>query len=458
VLTGRMCFITMVLVLAFFLGKIAADDVKVNEADAPANAAPATIPEPTGGAFAAAASDETQSGSGSATGTADGAKQDIADPAADFVAIKKLMFDLAGSVGISPGTAVYIAYVFLAVYFLSFVNSMAANLWRRLELWANGLVHMVFSTDARFKPKHAPNPDLVVSAMSGDLMCSHPTRRILFIRHGESRWNEVFNRGLKPAMLIALVKAIVEEIFSCFGNNSIFLDSPLSKLGKDQAVNLSHFVSEDPGNLAPDVARDRDALVGLRPSTIVSSNLRRAIATICIGLWPRLKKDDKEKIHILSSLQEGSRNVDCICLAGPGQVPPLSSVKKLLETETFTHTAKFNTDFNKGNKPVFSNGLDRFKEFCAFCMMPQLEGKTIVVGGHSLWFKKFFQTFLPRNVDHDAKNCKMANAAVVGITLTGAVVNGEWVYRIDPKSITEVYGPKDAKNPLSTSFIRKAKK
>ncbi len=32
----------------------------------------------------------------------------------------------------------------------------------------------------------------------------------------------------------------------------------------------------------------------------------------------------EEKVMLLSSLQEVSRNPDCIGLAGPGQVPPLS--------------------------------------------------------------------------------------------------------------------------------------
>lgn len=35
------------------------------------------------------------------------------------------------------------------------------------------------------------------------------TRRIVFVRHGESQWNEVFNKGFGPSFIVRLVKAII---------------------------------------------------------------------------------------------------------------------------------------------------------------------------------------------------------------------------------------------------------
>ena len=238
------------------------------------------------------------------------------------------------------------------------------------------------------------------------------------------------------------------------------MDSPLSKRGLEQADQLRMLVQQEaPADLAPEAAADLACLKGEgRPSVMVSSNLRRAIATIGIGLWPRLKKHgDTQKIHLLSSLQEGSRNVDCVCLAGAGEVPPLKQVKKHLDTEAFQHGAFFNTDFNYGNKAIFGSGLARLKQFAEFCMAPELEGHTIIAGGHSLWFRTFFQTFMPHAAEHEAKVSKMVNCGAVGFTLTQGEVDGKLLYRIDPKSIVPIFGPKSDKNPEGLSFEKKKK-
>ena len=67
--------------------------------------------------------------------------------------------------------------------------------------------------------------------------------------------------------------------------------------------------------------------------------------------------------------------------------------------------------------------------------------QTIVVGGHSLWFKNFFQLYLPKDVDHPAKKRKIVNCGAVAFDLQlrrGA--GGAPAYRIDPDSIRVVYG------------------
>ena len=48
--------------------------------------------------------------------------------------------------------------------------------------------------------------------------------------------------------------------------------------------------------------------------------------------------------------------------------------------------------------------------------------QVIVCAGHSLWFKHFFNTYLPRDEPgatqvHDAKDCKMKNGACVAFDL-----------------------------------------
>ena len=62
-------------------------------------------------------------------------------------------------------------------------------------------------------------------------------------------------------------------------------------------------------------------------------------------------------------------------------------------------------------------------------------------GGHSLWFKAYFQTFLPFHFDHDAKKKKMVNSGVVAFTVHRAIGNdGSPVYKIEPESLTTIYG------------------
>jgi len=387
----------------------------------------------------------------------------VADAAEDLVAFQKLLFGLAARVGLTASMASGLLYALLAIYLLSFVNGTAGHMWWRLGLWSAGIFHMFLSTDARFNPKKQPDPELVVRAMSNDLSERLPTRRIIFIRHGESCWNEVFNRGYGPTLLLRLLKATLNELKCVFGNDSVFLDSPLSKRGLEQCDKLRDFVqSNGQGGetKSPEALADLASMRGEgRPSVMVTSNLRRAIATVAIGLWPRLREQgDKQKIHLLSSLQEGSRNVDCMCLAGRGEVPPLKQVKKHLDTEAFQHGAYFNTDFNAGNKAIFGSGLARLRDFAGFCMAPELEGQTIIAGGHSLWFRTFFQTFLPHETEHIAKVSKMVNCGAVGFTLTQGEVNGELLYRIDPKSIVPIFGPIDEKkNPEGDSFEKKKK-
>ena len=66
----------------------------------------------------------------------------------------------------------------------------------------------------------------------------------------------------------------------------------------------------------------------------------------------------------------------------------------------------------------------------------------IIVGGHSLWFRSYFQTYLPHKLDHEAKKHKITNSGIVSFDVYTHVneSDGEHYYRIDPDSIRNVYG------------------
>jgi len=63
----------------------------------------------------------------------------------------------------------------------------------------------------------------------------------------------------------------------------------------------------------------------------------------------------------------------------------------------------------------------------------------VIVSGHSLWFKYFFQTFLPKRSEHMAKSHKIQNTGIVAFTLEGGLHDAEPLFRIPPASITQVY-------------------
>lgn len=107
----------------------------------------------------------------------------------------------------------------------------------------------------------------------------------------------------------------------------MFIDSPLNHDGFEQAKELSKFIVDS--QEVKTTANVDEVIASLRGSSnssvIVSSNLRRAISTTTVALWPRIARTG-EKIVILSSLQEISRNIDTQALAAAKETPDLSRV------------------------------------------------------------------------------------------------------------------------------------
>ena len=92
-----------------------------------------------------------------------------------------------------------------------------------------------------------------------------------------------------------------------------------------------------------------------------------------------------------------------------------------------------------GHKTIGKPGLSRLQAFAKWSA--ERPESTIILAGHSLWFRSFFQLYLPPDLEHPAKKTKIVNAGVVGCTLQ--VVrdyNGYVHYRLDPDSIAVVYG------------------
>jgi broad specificity phosphatase PhoE len=107
------------------------------------------------------------------------------------------------------------------------------------------------------------------------------------------------------------------------------------------------------------------------------------------------------------------------------------------EQHTLTHIQHTLTHIQHTHTQV------RLLRFAAWCFdAPLTKGGevTVIVSGHSLFFRTLFQAFLPHAAEHLAKTHKIANAGAVAITLERGSVDGVMLYRIPTASIQTIYG------------------
>ena len=135
-----------------------------------------------------------------------------------------------------------------------------------------------------------------------------------------------------------------EFVALIFTSDSFFVDSPLNVDGIEQALQLRKYLWSEKasqGNneqlqLLHSVLRGDSE----EKSIVVSSTLRRAIATTLLALWPRVNKL-REKVRILSTLQEISRNVDTRSISEPRKVADLPFRRLVPHCENFSYDGVF---------------------------------------------------------------------------------------------------------------------
>jgi hypothetical protein len=315
----------------------------------------------------------------------------------------------------------------LAVWIGSLFDQRFANAVYKVHLLRLGLTHLLMSTDRKWKKTH--EADAILGA-------SDDKKQVVFMRHGESKWNLVFNKGFGKDFPGRLGRALAEEARVVTTLDSVFVDSPLSEEGCTQAKELKKFVEGGSGAL-------NGVLRGVEgESVLCASNLRRALSTATIAMWDRLQRT-QEKVHILSCLQEVTFNIDGVALAKPQGFPELCHEELEafgMSSKTFQPERYYNASENDGDKPVNSHGIDRIREFCQWCF--ERDEPTIIAAGHSLYFRYFFDTFLPKSSAHEARRDKMENCAVISFTLYRAKPSksgAKYHYRIDEQSIKADY-------------------
>jgi len=179
---------------------------------------------------------------------------------------------------------------------------------------------------------------------------------------------------------------------------------------------------------------------GAPSSKLLSSNLRRALSTMAASFRYRLKANPDEKILVVPSLQEISRNPDTLSIT-PAQKPTTPSFidkeTKICDMEGI-FVKQTDMSLHLGNKPMDTNGLKRMSEFCDFAFT--LKEEALIIGGHSIWFRSFFKTYLPYSSTHVSKSKKVVNAGCIAFTLLKTETAEGNRYMIDENSLAVVYG------------------
>lgn len=107
---------------------------------------------------------------------------------------------------------------------------------RKVRLVTYGGAFLFFSKDK------VSSKQLRAAQTDDDLGRVEREVRVLFVRHGESMWNYVFNRGFKPSFLWRWLKTTLRELYLLPYDDSAYLDSPLSDLGVQQCQLLRAFL------------------------------------------------------------------------------------------------------------------------------------------------------------------------------------------------------------------------
>jgi hypothetical protein len=202
---------------------------------------------------------------------------------------------------------------------------------------------------------------------------------------------------------------------------SWFLDSPLSEFGLGQAEQLQVFLRKTAADPTDPLSDDCKMLLGLDQhvrSTVVVSNLRRAVSTCMVGLWDRIQPGGEKAANqflIHSSLQEISTNPDTLAITRAGEVPKPSWLDRLHTDTKFADqmATALDPSCNMGSKSMESTGQSRLLDFAAWSSDPSVDRGTVVCVGHSFWFREFCREFMPKSVTHDIKTKKLTNCGCV---------------------------------------------
>lgn len=280
-------------------------------------------------------------------------------------------------------------------------------------------------------------------------------KKVVFIRHGDSQWSSIFDRPYNLSFLGRLVLELLREAMLWVQWDSVFLDTPLSNRGIDQAWALLKLIAESDGDDhldADDANRrkvkelNRNQLISIirgdvGKSVVVSSTLRRAVSTAVMCLITRLSRGN-DKVKVMTMLQDCGRSMDTVSITLANQLPrpPLSEASRRDSGDVVALAYKryLCGSENTGNKGLTYEAPQRQHDFCEW-VFKQTED-TIIVIGHGLWFRQFFEAHLPAGCTHNAGRRRLRHCAVVAFDLYDVKRASEVShYRVHADSIMQVF-------------------
>ena len=246
-----------------------------------------------------------------------------------------------------------------------------------------------------------------------------------FIRHAESIWNEE-STGLKKAQLETVGAFSTED-------KDKLTDAGLSLTGIESVLQLAEKQLETECSQTIECLdeEEKQFLMGLsadtaqpaRKTVFATSNLRRAIMTLLILFKNRIAEKSLEKVHILSSLQEMTGNIDSTPITPPKTAPLLSWSSSeadqcpLNQATIDLFDASCNLrDENSGFGRSFYR--DRLGDFCKWARYQGLDNQAtdLVIVGHSIWIRNFFAKY--RGGNFFTNLVDFGNEAALGSSFT----------------------------------------
>ena len=253
-------------------------------------------------------------------------------------------------------------------------------------------------------------------------------KRIVFTRHGESTWLVAKRNG-----------QILNNVF----------DANLSERGIDDALALDAWIKTGarPAGQSSVPQFSEHVRSVLRGETLsadkillLASNLKRAQLTGWIALNHILHRNPRNKMYVLSALQEVSSSMakDAVPLAGKGEAPAFTHLGHRVDA------SRFNACNHKGNLNVMplyaTDDLERFSQFCKWLSM---RSEVFVAAfGHSSWIRSFFKSRLEESASRNVIETRLLREKISpgGMIEFDLLLNADGTCKILAGSTSVVFG------------------
>ncbi|KMZ78322.1 hypothetical protein PVIIG_02320 [Plasmodium vivax India VII] len=124
------------------------------------------------------------------------------------------------------------------------------------------------------------------------------TKTVYFIRHSESIWNSVFNKKITIKNFLNIFLMFFYEIFFIFSKKSSLIDSPLSKTGIQESVELSKFLKDSIDDKENTDLCGGNELMQLEYIDKATKEMEAFYTKLCDGDFDAVTTEEKDYVSI----------------------------------------------------------------------------------------------------------------------------------------------------------------